>query len=78
METKDLKMVRGYAKASITKKVKEITELMNDGNDVELVNEKCQQLRKLFRDFEAAHEGYHGTLTDEELIRESLAYSLPR
>ena len=61
METK---RARGAARAVVTRKVKEIIELMKDENNLELVNEKSARLQEAFENFRSIHEVFHVQLSD--------------
>lgn len=64
--TMETKRARGDAKAVVSRKVKEITRLMADENNVELVDNELRELKEAFRNFQAAHEAFHNQLSDEE------------
>ena len=65
---------RGNAKAIVTKRIREIMDLMTDENNFELVKERMAELNEAFRDFQTLHDAFHSVLKDEEAIEESSMY----
>ena len=71
METK---RTRGNAKGVVTRKIKEITDLMTDESNVDQVIEKTKELEEALKKFQVAHGTYHSQLTEREEIEESSHY----
>ena len=71
METK---RARSTAKGVVTRKIKEITDLMTDENNVDKVNKKANELQEAFNKFEVAHRTFHSQLLEREAIEESAMY----
>ena len=68
------KKARGEAKEVVTSKIKEITRLMADANNAELVANQLRELKGVFRNFQATHEAFHNQLGDKESIEQSAMY----
>ena len=56
METKK---EHGIAKGVATRKNNEITNLMTDENNVDVVNKKANELKEAFENFQAVHRTFH-------------------
>ena len=65
---------RGIAKGVVTRKINEITNLMNDENNVDEVNKKANEVKEAFENFQAVHRTFHSQLTEGEAIEESTSY----
>ena len=72
-EIKDAKASRKAHKSVVTKGIITIERLIVE-QDIDEVKIHIQELKKKFRNFEAAHDKYHDFLTDDGLIDESDAY----
>ena len=68
----EAKRARADAKELVTRKIKEITQLMAKDNNVDIVSNKVGELREAFQNFQASHEQFHSQLKDEESIEESV------
>ena len=62
---------RSEAKRIVTKKIKEITHLMEDDKNVELVEKAIIDLKVEFGFFKSTHEAFCNKLRDEEAIEEA-------
>ena len=77
METKK---ARGITKGVVTRKIKEITNLMTDENNVDAennvdeVNKKANELKEAFQNFHAVHRTFHSQLMEREAIEGSTSY----
>ena len=74
MAEKDLKTTRKVAKASVTRKINEITRLMcaiENANEVIAIE---SELDEAMENFHPAHDNYHRTLTTLEAQEESVNY----
>ena len=65
---------RGNAKAIVTKRIKEIVELMKDEINVDQVKERLIQLNEAFQDLQILHDAYHSLLKTKESIEDSSRY----
>ncbi len=62
------------AKANITRKMNEITELIKDVINLERVRSVYSDFEECLRKFDLAQGNYHANLTDEDDAQESDAY----
>ena len=69
-----LRRNRSAAKASITKKIKEITECFSNCKNVTDVRLKAQEFYETAGNFRDAHKAYHASLDDEFEIQDSHEY----
>jgi len=66
-----LRKSRSAAKASITKKIKEVTECFSNCENVADVRLKAQEFHDTANNFRDAHNAYHASLDDEFEIQDS-------
>ena len=69
-----LRKSRSAAKASITKKIKEVTECFSNCENVGDVRLKAQEFHNTANNFRDAHNAYHASLDDEFEIQDSQEY----
>ena len=69
-----LRKSRSAAKASITKKIKEVTECFSNCENVADVRLKAQEFHDTANNFRDAHNAYHASLDDEFEIQDSQEY----
>ncbi|XP_073237808.1 uncharacterized protein [Porites lutea] len=69
-----LKRSRSGSKAAVTKRQRELLELMKSSDNVDQVRAKFLDLEVAMRHFNEAHDKYHAELTDESAIRDSIEY----
>lgn len=68
-----LQRSRSSAKGVVTKRQRELLELMKDSNNVDQVRAKVLELEIALRNFNEAHK-YHAELIDDNAIQESVEY----
>ena len=69
-----LKKSRSSAKAVLTKKQRELTELMNNPSNVDQVRVKVSEFGLAVKKFNEVHDRYHAENRDENAIRDSNEY----
>ena len=69
-----LKKSRSSAKGILTKKQRELTELMNNPSNVDQVRVKVSEFGLAVKTFNEVHDRYHAELRDENAIRDSNEY----
>lgn len=69
-----LKRSRSGSKAAVTRRQRELLELMKSSDNVDQVRAKFLDLEVAMRHFNEAHDKYHAELTDESAIRDSIEY----
>ena len=69
-----LKRSRSGSKAAVTRRQRELLELMRNSDDVDQVRAKFLELELAMRNFNEAHDKYHAELIDESAIRDSIEY----
>ena len=69
-----LKRSRSGSKAAVTRRQRELLELMKSSDNVDQVRAKFLDLEVAIRHFNEAHDKYHAELTDESAIRDSIEY----
>ena len=74
MPQRSLKTLRKVAKASVTRKINEITSLMCAVENVNVVIAIEAELDEAMENFYSAHDDYHRTLTTLEAQEESVSY----
>lgn len=74
MSQRSLKTLRKVAKASVTRKINEITSLMSAVENVNVVIAIESELDEAMENFYRAHDDYHRTLTTMEAQEESVSY----
>ena len=68
------KTARKTAKASLTRKMNEITELFIDINNFQRVQSAYCEFEEVLKKFFLAHKNFHAKLSDEDDLEESKAY----
>ena len=68
-----LKRSRSGSKAAVTRRQRELLELMKNSDNVDQVRAKFVDLELAMRNFNEAHDRYHAELTDESAIRDSMS-----
>ena len=69
-----LKCSRSGSKAAVTRRQRELLELMKNSDNVDQVRSKFLDLELAMRNFNEAHDKYHAELTNESAIRDSIEY----
>ena len=69
-----LKRSRSGSKAAVTRRQRELLELMKNSDNVDQVRSKFLDLELAMRNFNEAHDKYHAELTNESAIRDSIEY----
>ena len=69
-----LKRSRSGSKAAVTRRQRELLELMKSSDNNDQVRAKFLDLEVAMRHFNEAHDKYHAELTDESAIRDSIEY----
>ena len=69
-----LKRSRSGSKAAVTRRQRELLELMRNSDNVDQVRAKFLELELAMRNFNEAHDKYHAELIDESAIRDSTEY----
>ena len=70
----EAKKARSSAKSVVTKKIKEISGLMTDEENVDEVMRKSTELEEAFRKFQEAHEAFHCRVETSGAIEKSDNY----
>lgn len=65
LDLQRLRRKRSAAKASITKKIKELTEWINSSRTMSEVQSKVKEFEDVSKGFFAAHSAYHSMISDE-------------
>lgn len=68
------KIERTKKKRAVTKQINYVKQLMAEGETTDSLNEEVTSLKKLFKEFSTAHDGYHDTLEMDDDIDESEVY----
>ena len=68
------KTARKTAKAALTRKMNEITELITDINNFQRVQSAYCEFEEVSKKFFLAHKNFHAKLSDEDDFEESKAY----
>ena len=69
-----LQRSRSSAKGVVTKRQRELLELMKDSNNVDQVRAKVLELELALKNFNEAHDKYHAELIDDGAIQDSIEY----
>ena len=69
-----LKRSRSSSKTVVTRRQRELLELMRNSNNVDQVRAKFLELELAMSNFNEAHDKYHTELIDESAIRDSIEY----
>ena len=69
-----LQRSRSSAKGVVTKRQRELLELMKDSNNVDQVRAKVLELELALKKFNEAHDKYHAELIDDSAIQNSIEY----
>ena len=72
--TQDLKLKRGYAKSSVTRRMRDIKDQMKSNADVRDVLDKLKEFTFAVDNLHEAHEEYHSCLVRESQLEESRRY----
>ena len=70
----ELKKTRSSAKASITRKINRLTELMLSNKNAGVVKEISNDLEGVLNEFMTAHEAYNDQLTCKDELEQSASY----
>ena len=69
-----LKCSRSGSKAAVTRRQRELLELMRNSDNVDQVRAKFLELELAMTNFNEAHYKYHAELIDESAIQDSIEY----